>query len=94
MKTDKTLLEKAVSYMSDYVNNYECRPKEFAELFGREHQTLQQSFTRVCLAWLEHLAEMEEDWYDLRNEASVHLARKIVEKFKNDMYLPFIQEII
>jgi hypothetical protein len=61
----------------------------FVWSMARAHRTMQQSFTRLCVAWLEHLAE--QDSCDLRNEASVNLAREFVEKIPaNKRVLPFI----
>jgi len=39
-----------------------------------QHRTLQQGFTRLCVAWLKRLAEPDYH-YDDRNKASVRLAR-------------------
>jgi hypothetical protein len=61
----------------------------FVERMGREHRTLQQGFTRLCQAWLEHLAALPETHYDARNEASVEYARKAVEATR-DVCLPTI----
>lgn len=56
---------------------------------SREHRTLQQGFTRLAVAWILDLAKREH--YDLRNEASVTLAKKIVEKVGSEGFcLPFI----
>lgn len=84
-------LDNAINAMDKYVNDFSCTPEEFAEAFGRNHRTLQQTFTGVCLAWLKFLAERKKDgYYDLRNQASVELAAKIVKQFGDEMYLPLI----
>ena len=67
-----------VRVMSDFVNCYGYNPRDFAAQFGREHRTLQQSFTRVCLAWLRHLVTTPEHWFDLRNEASRKIAVELM----------------
>jgi hypothetical protein len=54
---------------------------------GRDHRTLQQKFTRVCMLWMEHLSKQEN--YDLRNEASVMLARRIMDLPARDRALPY-----
>lgn len=55
------------------------------------HRTLQQRFTAFCFVWIKICAEKEKSKdYDLRNEASVKLCRKIVDQFGDQMYLPFI----
>jgi hypothetical protein len=61
----------------------------FVEQMACEHRTLQQNFTRMCAAWLEHLASLNENQYDARNEASVEYAKKAVEATR-DVCLPTI----
>ena len=65
---------------------------EFVGQMANEHRTLQQGFTRLCVTWLEHLAALNENQYDLRNAASVQLARKIVKATgdKYDRFLPLV----
>lgn len=79
-----------VESISHYVNNMSHKPEHFVEQMSYQHRTLQQSFTRICVAWLLHLAEMErKGFYDLRNEGSVKLAKELkptLEKF----LLPFV----
>ena len=70
----KTVFE-AVNTMTDYVNSFNCDYDEFAQKMGMEHSTLQQNFTKLCCAWLRHLAT-KEDW-DARNKASVDFAKSI-----------------
>ena len=45
----------------------------FCDQMGREHRTLQQQFTGLCICWFRHLAKQEN--FDLRNQASVELAK-------------------
>lgn len=77
---------ETVKTVSNYVNSMSADYNEFAELMGREHRTLQQNFTKLCVAWLKHLATTE--YYDLRNEASVKFAQSIQDKL--DAQLPLI----
>jgi len=86
----KQQIEETVKFMSDFVNSFGSDEKEFARLMGCEHRTLQQNFTRLCVAWFEYLSRVKDNWYDLRNEGSVELGRKFVEKLKDDLYLPHI----
>ena len=74
-----------VEEISNYVNSYSSDYKEFARLMSYEHRTLQQNFTKLCIAWLKELSETEN--YDLRNEASVKFAKSIKDKLVN---LPLI----
>ena len=70
----KTVFE-AVNTMTDYVNSFNCDYDEFAQKMGMEHPTLQQNFTKLCCAWLRHLATT--DYWGGRNKASVDFAKSI-----------------
>ena len=70
----KTVFE-AVNTMTDYVNSFNCDYNEFAQKMGMEHPTLQQNFTKLCCAWLKHLATT--DYWHARNKASVDFAKSI-----------------
>ena len=63
------------------MNSFSFGYKDFCEEMGREHRTLQQSFTRLCIYWLRYCAEMKN--YDGRNEMSVRVG-KIVAKALDD----------
>jgi len=83
--------EVIVNAMSDYVNNYGFEPHKFVELMSRQHRSLQQSFTRLVLMWLLHLSQLEEGYYDGRNEVAVNIAKKIMKGLdKHDVNLPLI----
>lgn len=62
---------KAVSRLLDNYNDEE--KKVFLEQMARDHRTLQQSFTRLCVGWFRMMATPEFR-YDGRNEDSVMLA--------------------
>ena len=81
----KTVDVDIVKAISNYVNSYSSDYKEFARLMSCEHRTLQQQFTKLCIAWLKELSETEN--YDLRNEASVKFAQSVKDKLVN---LPLI----
>ena len=55
------------------------RCRGFVEGLNRQHRTLQQNVMRYFLTWVYKLADLNEDWYDLRNEYSVKCAKKIKE---------------
>ena len=77
------------SIVSDCINSYSFDYKKFAEVMGTEHRTLLQSFTRLCVRWLEHLSNQQN--FDDRNEASVRLARTIFCSIPKDyLYLPLV----
>lgn len=74
--------------ITDYVNTF-SRRDEFNVAMSNQHRTLQQSFTRLCLKWLEHISK-EEYRTDLRNQASKEIAQKIIADFKekNNGFVP------
>jgi len=75
--------------MSRFINNMNDDPKKvFIEKMGRDHRTLQQNFTRLCVNWLEQIAKGHSD---LRNQASVELGKKFIEKIPaEERFLPYI----
>lgn len=89
----KTLEEEAeqmAKEVTDFVNAIGFDHKTFVETVARQHRTLQQNFTRLCVAWLELLAKNPYG-HDLRNEASYELAKKFVERLdSSERALPFI----
>jgi hypothetical protein len=80
--------KEVVNDITDYVNTY-SRRDDFNEIMSMEHRTLQQSFTRLCLRWIEHVSK-EEYRTDGRNEQSKNICQKIVNDFKekNGGYVP------
>ena len=76
-----TTSSEAVNTMTSYVNSFTCDYDEFAEKMGMEHPTLQQNFTKLCCAWLKHLATT--DYWDARNKASVDFAKSIKDELSN-----------
>lgn len=73
--TEKALAKACASA----VNSYSFSCEKFCDAMVNEHRTLQQSFTRLCIAWLRRLAVLEPYQVDPRNERSVE-AGKIVAK--------------
>ena len=84
--------QEVVNALSNFANGMmQSHGNEFIQCMAREHRTLQQSFTGLCLKWLTHLASLKEFEYDGRNEASVKLAKEIMEKVPRANYgLPLI----
>ena len=77
-----------VNQITDYVNSL-SHQEGFNEAMSIEHRTLQQSFTRLCLRWIEHVSNSEYRT-DGRNQQSKEVCQKIVNDFreKNGGYLP------
>jgi len=77
-----TEVDELVSVIEDFVNtfNYD-RLRELGRALASDkvHRTLQQNIMRVVLAFIEAQATKKEERYDARNEATVHLCRKLLE---------------
>ncbi len=83
------LVEKVTSYLNTSLD--EAVIAAFVDEMSCQHRTLQQNFTRMCVAWLEHLGTKPEGQYDLRNGASVTLGREFIEKIPSDKrHLPTV----
>ena len=80
----------AAEVISRFCNGMSAHERAaFIGIMARDHRTLQQGFTKVCVDWLLHLSQVEH--YDGRNEASVKLAKRLVGDLdKYDLHLPLI----
>ena len=79
--TDNSETQKLVEHITDFVNSYSMKPLEFIEAMESEHRTLQQSFTKLCLLWIENCAS-DAYRYDGRNEASHNISAELIQLFK------------
>jgi len=77
---EKPDVNKLVEEITNYVNTFSLKPEEFTDSMSRQHRTLQQSFTRLCLKWIEYCGS-EEYRYDPRNEGSHDICKQMVEAF-------------
>ena len=75
-------IKKVVEQITDFVNSYNHDDKQFIKQMSVEHRTLQQSFTRLILRWLEFVAS-EHYRYDDRNKASHEIAVKLLDAFRD-----------
>lgn len=74
--------KKLTNEITNFLNTYGDKSKDFNKAMSGEHRTLQQNFTRLCLGWIEHCAS--GDYYtDGRNEASKKTSKDILKAFKN-----------
>jgi len=74
--------DELVQALTNYVNNYASNKSEvFNASMSNEHLTLQQSFTKLCLGWIEHVASRDYR-HDLRNEASHVISKTLMDLFK------------
>lgn len=71
--------------ISRMINNLGFPYKVVAKELASEHRTLQQSFMRLCVAYIQEMATHES--YDARNERSVLLAKEIVKNIPSDMLI-------
>ena len=92
--------EKVASQLADLVNCMSLDNKEICKAMTREHRTLQQSFTRLCIEWLKTCAS-DDYRHDGRNEYSHFIAKEIKDSYDhnhtetsveyfNDLYIPMI----
>jgi hypothetical protein len=90
--------EAAAKAIADALNYMGNNPEVIADvLANRTHRTLQQSFMRVVVAFIEAEAKNVDEYkHDLRNEATVKLCEHIAKSsFTDDegfrmKHLPFI----
>lgn len=89
--------KKNVENVSLMLNDFSFSAKGFCEGMTREHRTLQQSFTRLCIEWLQTCADANYR-YDGRNEASHKIAVELAQSYGaynpgesfEDIEVPFI----
>ena len=75
--------------MSNFVNSFSSDHQGFITEMGKDHRTLQQSFTKLCLKWIEFVAS-DDYRHDLRNQDSHEICKKMIESFQkqNDNWKP------
>ncbi len=81
---DNEQVKNAVRVMADLVNTFSDKGSEFAKEMSKEHNTLQQSFTKLCFQWIEHVAS-DKYQTDGRNEGSKKIAKEVLEAFKEKL---------
>ena len=87
-KSDEEVGENFAAEFSNFVNSYSRKPKEVAvSKMIRDHRTCQQGMMRFFMQFVEAMAT---NGHDLRNEASVELAKAIMEIDSRKRILPNI----
>jgi hypothetical protein len=76
--------EEIVNDLTDYVNSFNNKSVEFNKYMAHQHRTLQQSFTRLALSWIEYVAS-DEYRTDARNEDSKAVCMKLMQCFRREM---------
>jgi hypothetical protein len=80
--------EETADAISHYVNSSSSGSKKLAEIMVIDHPTLQQGKMRLFVEFVRQMAKIE--FTDARNEASVKLAKSLVEQWGDGPYLPYI----
>lgn len=76
---------------SNFVNSFGCDEDGFVhQLVNNTHRTLQQSAFKVMFMCIKAWSEKNEYQYDLRNEDTVKMSKKMVEAVKDEDYIRFI----
>ena len=76
-------IKEIVDDITDMINSYSTKNSEiFIEQMELQHRTLQQSFTRLCLKWIEYVASSGYR-IDGRNEASHDLCDALITYYKD-----------
>ena len=70
------------------VNDFGFQDEELAKSMANDHPTLQQSFMRMVVQFIEKMAD--KTYYDDRNKASVQLAKKLKPIIEENRGLPCI----
>ena len=80
-----------VAKVSLMLNSLSFDPEDFCKEFTKEHRTIQQSFTRLCVHWLCTCAS-DDYRFDGRNEASHQIAKALIDSQDADFIgnIPFI----
>ena len=83
--------QEQVTKVSEMLNNMTFDYEGFCKEMTKEHRTLQQSFTRLCIQWLCTWAS-DEYRYDGRNEASHLISKALINSQDADFIgsIPFI----
>lgn len=87
-RESKIIAQRIGLLLSDVTFN----SRNVCKYLQKEHKTLQQSFTRLCIEWLNTCAS-DDYVFDGRNEASHTVSKSIMECIKEqhiDTGLPFI----
>jgi len=73
---NKKQAEEAANTVLYFVNHFGFDADTFAKTIAREHKTLQQSVMRLFMVTIREMSKVRPDE---RNEATVALAKKIME---------------
>jgi hypothetical protein len=79
---NQTKIENLAESITSALNTFSTKEVEntLIDRIGRDHRTLQQAFTRLCLKWIEHCASSGYP-IDPRNEQSHLVSKDLLEGF-------------
>ena len=86
--------QKKAGTIANELNDITFNNSAFCKAMAREHKTLQQSFTRLCLSWLRHCASVDyAECTDERNVASHTVSKKTMQACETagvEFLLPYV----
>jgi hypothetical protein len=81
-QSHKPTSEEMADYIEDYFNSYQNKEMALIKQMERKHRTLQQSFSKFTLKWIEYMAT-DEYRVDGRNQASQQVAKRLIVAFQD-----------
>ena len=79
----KSEASRLAGEITSMLNTFSDKPASMlVEAMTREHRTLQQSFTKLCMKWLEKCASNDYG-YDGRNEASHEVSKRMIALYED-----------
>jgi hypothetical protein len=82
--------EGRAGVVSDMLNHMDFDPVRFCEFMQRDHRTLQQNFTRLCVEWLKTCASSDYRT-DGRNADSARVAHLLLDNVvQSELFIPYI----
>ena len=83
---EKQEVQQIIKELFRFVNKFDVPMEEFAQQVIYQHRTLQQNLMRLMIEVIDKWSQQEN--YDLSNEKTIKLSKKIMEAIKEDHYLP------
>ncbi len=81
---DENIVKEKATQIESIINTFSDIPEKIGRELANIHPTLQQNFMRMVLAFIQEMANKE--YWDLRNEASVEIAKILWEELKKTKY--------
>jgi|Deesub1362B_J571_1020462.scaffolds.fasta_scaffold15179_2 hypothetical protein len=81
---DEDIVKDGAAQIERIINTHPDIPEQIGRKLANIHPTLQQNFMRMVLAFIQEMASKK--YWDLRNEASVEIAKILWEELKKTKY--------